>query len=95
MTESMPPEDLLQAVHQFPGSYRIKAIGASENDFERRVVAAAAEELATPGEVDHSVRLTRGGRHMAVTLDITVQTPAQVLAIYARLRQVEGLALLL
>lgn len=95
MTESIPPEELLQSVHQFPGTYQIKAIGASENDFEGRVLAAAVEELATPGELDHSVRLTRGGRHMAVTLDITVQTPAQILAIYARLRQVEGLALLL
>lgn len=95
MTENLLPEELLQSVHQFPGSYQIKAIGVSANDFEGRVVAAAVEELATPSELDHSTRQTRGGRHVAVTLDITVQTPEQILAIYERLRQVEGLAMLL
>lgn len=95
MAEPLPPEELLESTHQFPGTYRIKAIGSTDNDFAGRVVAAAASELAAPGEVDHSIRVTRGGRHMAVTLDLTVQSPAQVLAVYARLRQLEGLALLL
>jgi hypothetical protein len=88
-------DDLLASHHQFPGTYRIKAIGSTDDDFPARVIAAAAEELAGPGEIESEVRETQGGRHVAVTLDLTVQSPEQVRSIYARLRQVEGLSFLL
>lgn len=93
--EPIPNEDLLADTHEFPGTFRFKAIGEATNDFEARVVAAAASELSGPSEVEHSVRETKGGRHIAVSLEVTVQTPDQVRAIYAAIRQVEGLALLL
>ena len=93
--DPIPNEDLLADNHAFPGVYRIKAIGSAGGGFVERVVEAAASELAGPGEVDHSVRETASGRHAAVTLDLTVQTPEQVRAIYARLRELDGLTLLL
>ena len=93
--EPHPTDDLLESVHAFPGPYQIKAIGAAENDFPARVLAAVLRELAGPGEVEHSVRETKGGRHAAVTLDLSVQSAEQVRAIYARIREVEGLAMLL
>ncbi len=86
--------DLLESTHSFPGVVPIKAIGSNENDFASRVIAAAAEELASPGEIESQVRATPGGRHVSVTLHVSVQTPQQVLAIYARIREVEGLTLL-
>jgi len=89
-----PSADLLESSHPFPGVYQIKAIGSSDGGFEERVLAAAAEELASPGEIDCSVRATPGGRHVSLTLDITVQNAEQVRAIYARIREVEGLTLL-
>lgn len=89
-----PSIDLLESTHPFPGTYQIKAIGDSARDFEGRVVAAVVEELASPGELEHSVRSTKGGRHVALTLDITVQSAEQVRAIYGRIRAVEGLTLL-
>jgi putative lipoic acid-binding regulatory protein len=89
-----PSIDLLESSHAFPGIYQIKAIGSAEGDFTARVLAAAAEELASPAEIDHSVRATPGGRHVSLTLDITVQNAEQVRAIYARIREVEGLTLL-
>jgi uncharacterized protein len=88
-----PSVELLESTHPFPGTYQIKAIGSAERDFAGRVVRAASEELASPGELDYSVRTTPGGRHMAVTLDITVQSAVQVRAIYARIQEVEGLTL--
>lgn len=94
-TRNIPSAELLESVHPFPGTYQIRAIGAAEDDFESRVVAAVREEVAGPGEVDHSSRYTRGGRHVSVTLDITVQTAEQVRSIYARIHEVEGLRLLL
>lgn len=89
-----PSSELLESHHSFPGVYQIKAIGSAEGDFTARVLAVAAEELASPYEIDHSVRSTRGGRHVAITLVITVQNAEQVRAIYARIREVEGLTLL-
>lgn len=88
-------EELLAAHHEFPGVFRIKVIGSSDNNFAERVVAAAVSELAGPDEVAYSVRSTSGGRHQALSLDLNVRDPEQVLAIYGKLRLVAGLTLLL
>jgi putative lipoic acid-binding regulatory protein len=90
-----PSIDLLESVHQFPGVYQMKAIGTVTDDFEQRVVAAVTSELVSASELDYSVRSTPGGRHVALTLDITVQSAEQVRSIYARLRELPGLLLLL
>jgi putative lipoic acid-binding regulatory protein len=94
MTEYDPIE-LLESCHPFPGTFQIKAIGEAEDGFEGRVIAIVREELPAPSDLDHSVRMAKGGRHIALTLDVTVQSAKQVLAIYARLRDVRGLKLLL
>jgi putative lipoic acid-binding regulatory protein len=89
-----PSVDTLESTHPFPGVYQIKAIGVADDDFERRVVEAVIAEVAGPGELDYRVRTTPGGRHVALTLDITVQTAEQVRLIYARIRETPGLTLL-
>jgi putative lipoic acid-binding regulatory protein len=89
-----PSVDLLESVHCFPGVYKIKAIGRSDDDFQSRVLAAVYSNLAARSDLDYSVRSTPGGRHVAVTLDITVQSAEQVRAIYADLREIDGLTLL-
>ncbi len=89
-----PSLELLESVHPFPGTYQIKAIGNSAGGFAERVISAVQEELPTPSELDYSVRNTQSGRHVSLTLDVTVQTADQVRAIYARLQQIEGLTLL-
>jgi uncharacterized protein len=93
--DQRPPLDLLESVHQFPGVFQIKAIGLVEHDFEARVVEVVTTELASPSEFDYSARTTPGGRHVALTLDITVRTADQVRQIYARIRELQGLHLLL
>ncbi|MDB5350965.1 MAG: hypothetical protein JWN86_2212 [Planctomycetota bacterium] len=91
-----PSEDLLDAHHTFPGPYTIKAIGSTEGGFPARVVAAAVRELGVAeGNLESSVRATSGGRHVAVTLNLTVQSAEQVRAIYANIRELDGLTLLL
>lgn len=89
-----PSIDLLESTHTFPGTYQFRAIGAAADDFVGRVVAAVAEEVAGPSELDYSTRSTSGGRHVAVTVDVQVQTAEQVRAIYERLQSVTGLSLL-
>lgn len=94
MDDHRPSSDLLESSHSFPGVYQIKAIGVSGGDFVERVLAAAADELASPSEMDHTTRATPSGKHVSLTLDMTVQNAEQVRAIYARIREVEGLTLL-
>jgi putative lipoic acid-binding regulatory protein len=89
-----PSADLLESTHLFPGTYQIRAIGQSSDDFVDRILSAVAEEVASPSEIDHSTRFTPGRRHVSVTLEITVQSADQVRAIYARIQQVPGLTLL-
>ncbi|WP_422931040.1 YbeD family protein [Singulisphaera sp. PoT] len=90
-----PSEELLESTHPFPGTYQIKAIGNAEDDFEQRVVEVVISELVSESEFDYTVRRTPGGRHVALTLDITVQSAEHVRGIYARIREIPGLTLLL
>lgn len=93
--DPLSKEELLAAHHEFPGPFRIKAIGSTEGNFSERIVEAVAREVGDSGEVKYTVRDTAGGRHQAVTLDLQVQSPEQVLAIFAKLREVTGLTMLL
>lgn len=90
-----PTVELLESTHLFPGVYKIKAIGRADDDFESRVVEAVCAHLPARSDLDYSVRTTPGGRHVAVTLDISVQTAEQVRVIYAEIRELDGLTLLL
>ncbi len=91
----LPSIELLESVHRFPGPYIFKVIGKSDNGFVARVVAAVRDELAHPADPPYRIRVARGGRHIAVTLEPVVQTGAQVLAVYRRIRKMAGLVLLL
>jgi putative lipoic acid-binding regulatory protein len=93
MTE-LPAIELLESTHTFPGPYIFKVIGRAETGFVARTVAAVREALA--GEVDPPYRMREsvGGRHIAITLQPTVQTAQQVLAVYRRLRPLVGLVML-
>ena len=90
-----PTVELLESTHLFPGVYKIKAIGRADDNFESRVIEAVCSHLPARSDLDYSVRSTPGGRHVAVTLDISVQTAEQVRAIYAEIRELDGLTLLL
>lgn len=72
-----------------------KAIGKVENGFIARVVAAVRQELAFDNDPPFRVRQSAGGRHVAVTLEPTLQTAQQVLAVYSRLQKIAGLVILL
>lgn len=90
----MPPIQLLEATHTFPGRYMFKVIGRSDNGFVARVVAAVRDELDEPADPPFSVRETAHGRHVSVTLNPTVQTAQQVLDVYSRIRTMAGLVML-
>ncbi len=91
----MPTLDLLRDTHQFPGPYMFKVIGRAEDGFAARVVAAVREELANDSDPPFRLREAVGGRHVSVTVEPTVQTAQEVLAVYHRIRKMAGLVMLL
>jgi putative lipoic acid-binding regulatory protein len=91
----LPSIELLEATHEFPGRFIFKFIGRVENGFAARVVAAVREELENEVDPPHSVREAAGGRHVAVTVEPTVKTPQQVLAVYRRVRTLAGVVMML
>lgn len=93
--DQLPDRELLEATHTFPGTYVFKAIGTHDRHFVGRVVAAVRRELDDGIEPPFSTRSTSGGRHVCVTIEPPVQDADVVLAIYARLREVDGMLLLL
>ncbi len=91
---NLPAIELLESTHHFPGPYMFKVIGKAQSGFLARVVAAVRAELAVDADPPFKVRESTGGRHLSVTLEPTVQTAGQVLAIYQRIRQMDGIVML-
>lgn len=94
MADHRPSVERLEAAHGFPGMYQIKAIGEAGENFAARVIEAVVQELDSPDDLTHSLRTTQGGNHVALTLDLRVQTAEQVRTIYARIHELKGLVLL-
>lgn len=93
--DRLPDRELLEATHEFPGTFTFKAIGAADDHFVGRVVAAVRGQLSEDIEPSFSTRATSGGRHVCVTIEPPVTDADHVLDIYANLKDVEGLVLLL
>jgi uncharacterized protein len=87
---------LLERHHRFPSEYMFKVIGFAGPDFLPAVRRAAESVLGALEEPGRQVRgrPSSGGRYLAVTLEVTVADAAQVLAIYAALKLVQGVVVL-
>lgn len=89
------PHFLINATHNFPCSYLIKAIGHDVDNFVGRVVQAVRLELDEAMEPPFSSRRSSNGTHISVTIEPIVESSEQVLAIYANLQSLDGLKMLL
>lgn len=86
---------LLQEHHQFPCEYMFKVIGFEHDEFAaevRRAAEVVLGPLLEKGQVRS--RPSSGGKYLAVTLEVPVDSAQQVLAIYAGLKKIEGVAVL-
>lgn len=91
----LPTIELLESMHEFPVVYMFKAIGKAERGFVARAVAAVREELKLDVDPPYRSRDAVGGRHVSVTLQPAVATPDDVVAVYRRLAQLDGVVMLL
>lgn len=91
----LPPQELLEATHRFPGKFLFKVIGRSDDEFAARVVATVREALSHDFDPPYELRHTPGGRHVAVNIEPWVESSEQALVIFARIREVSGLVMLM
>lgn len=87
---------LLERFHSFPGEYMFKVIGFGGAEFAAAVGAAAQSVLGPLGGPGRGLRSrpSSGGRYTAVTLEVEVSDAQQVLEVYAALKQVQGVVVL-
>jgi putative lipoic acid-binding regulatory protein len=85
---------LLEEHHQFPGPYTFKVIGAWEDQFVNAVKEAAVGVLEKASDCRLSTRPSSKGRYVSISLETQMRDSAQVLAMYAALRKVEGVVVL-
>lgn len=87
--------DLLLSVHNFPGPYTWKVIGRTENGFVDRVLTEFRDALDLEFDPPYTTRETAAGRHIALTVEPWMDSADDVLDLYTRLRETEGLVVLL
>ena len=92
---SLPSIELLESTHNFPCVYVLKVIGKSDDGFVGRVVAAVRDQLEFDIDPPYRVRTTSGGRHVSITLEPTVDSAWDVLALYGRIQEIAGLVMVL
>ena len=95
-TPDQPPsepsgKDLLDMVHSFPCEFLIKVIGTMENDFVNPVLTAEVSET----DINYTSRETATGRHASVSITVIVQSSDHVMSIYAAIRTVEGVVMVM
>lgn len=88
-----PARELLEAVHQFPCEYVIKAFGPAHEDFRRNV--GAAVHAAVGARVVVSERVGSKGNSICITLTLAAETVDEVIFAYERLHAVPGLRMIL
>lgn len=90
MSENGSPENLLE----FPCHYQFKAVGIAGNSFKISIIAAIEQHAAVSMDSVRS-RPSGKGKYQAVSVLATLHNYEQLTNIYANMKQVEGLKLLL
>jgi putative lipoic acid-binding regulatory protein len=87
--------EALNQIHEFPGRFMFKVIGENSPELIARVVQAAVTVLGPRVTPAITTRESAHGRHQAITMTVRVPSAEGVLDVYAALRGVAGVKLLL
>ncbi|SHJ57973.1 hypothetical protein SAMN02745165_02707 [Malonomonas rubra DSM 5091] len=90
MSEKKNPEDLLE----FPCHYEFKAVGMAGDLFKQAVMAAADKHVAVSADAVRS-KPSGKGTYQSVSVLVILQNYQQLTSIYAEMRKVDGLKMLL
>jgi putative lipoic acid-binding regulatory protein len=92
-TRRAPARELLEAAHEFPGQYLIKAFGPATDVFRQEIEQAGRSAVGARLEV--SERLSSKGNSICITLTLAAETVDEVILAYDRLHDVPGLKMIL
>ena len=92
---NLPPEELLNATHRFPGKFVFKAIGHNNVEFADSVIETVRTTLVLDFDPPYELRQTPGGRHVSITVEPWVEDARQALDVYQRICDLPGLVMLL
>jgi putative lipoic acid-binding regulatory protein len=90
--------ELLEANHVFPGSFSLSVIARTDDAVEAAVLAAAAAAVGLDGPLAkdaHERRPSAHGKYVSHRLRVPCASAEAVLALYARLRAVDGVITIL
>ena len=90
MSEPTKPEDLLE----FPCHYTFKAVGLCGDRFKDGIVAATAAHVAVSQDAIH-IKPSAKGNYQSVSIVVRLENYRQLQDIYAGMKQVPGLKMLL
>jgi putative lipoic acid-binding regulatory protein len=85
----------LEEAHEFPGPYMMKVIGKNEPAFVALVLGVTRRVLDLDVDPEYSNRTTRSGRHVSVTLELTVESAVIVATLYEQMQTVDGLTMVI
>lgn len=90
MSDSRDSTDLLE----FPCHYQFKAIGVAGEDFRREIMQAVAQHAHLP---EDAVRwqMSRNQNYQSLSLMVTLHSYTQLTEIYAGMKAVAGVKMLL
>ena len=92
--QTAPSRELLLANHVFPGEYIVKAFGPS-NDAFREAIVSAAVSVVGEARADLSIRASRHGAKLCITLRLNALSVDEVIDVYEEIHRVDGLAMIL
>ena len=90
MSEKCNPEDLMD----FPCRFQFKAVGVAGEVFSRDIVAAIDNHVSVSADAI-LCRPSGKGKYLSVSVSVTLHHYQQLTCIYADMRKVAGLKLLL
>ncbi len=90
MSEAANPENLFE----FPCHYTFKAVGISDLKFSTEISAAVNSHVPVHQDAIH-VRLSGKGNYQTVSILVQLENYQQLTDIYARMKTVPGLKMLL
>jgi len=88
-TRQAPARELLEANHEFPGSYMIKAFGPTTESFR------AGVEAAVGARAKLRERVGKKGKSVCITAELQVESVDEVISAYERLHAVTELKMIL
>lgn len=92
---SFPSVEILESQHDFPCPYVFKVIGKSDGRFTGRVISCVRDELQLELDPPYTLRNTKNGKHVSITLEPECEDAQKVLAIYSRLSGLDGVVMLM